>query len=215
MTTKSAALTPRGERTRVALIDAARTIFERDGFATARITDIAEAAGTAIGSFYTYFDSKDAIFKELVRAIADDFATPLPKDIGTDPFARIQAGNRNYVTLYRRHGRILAVMQHRTFEDAELHELRQRNLRIFTERAERAIRRLQSDGRAARDVNPRFAAMALSNMVHAFCYETFSFRDTAEFDDDEIVDGLAALWSRAIGLAPGATAKPNRRARAR
>src|SRR5690242_16840281 len=56
---RSGVLTPRGQRTRAALIAAARTVFERDGFINARITDIAETAGTAHGSFYSYFTSKE------------------------------------------------------------------------------------------------------------------------------------------------------------
>lgn len=148
----------------------------------------------------------------MVRAIADELARPLPRETGSDPIARIEAGNRAYVTLYRRHGRILAVMQHRAFEDPELHAVRQNNLRTFNERAERLIRRLQSEGRVVRGIDPRFAALALGGMVHAFCYEAFSFDDETGFDDDAIVDGLTAIWSRALGLAaPDPTGKPSRK----
>ena len=49
----------KGERTRARLIDAAREVFERDGFLTARIADIASTAGLSQGSFYHYFESKE------------------------------------------------------------------------------------------------------------------------------------------------------------
>ncbi|MBN9622078.1 MAG: helix-turn-helix transcriptional regulator [Actinobacteria bacterium] len=58
---------PRGLRTRTALVEAARTVFERDGYLEARITDITKEAGVAAGSFYTYFDSKEEIFEAEVR----------------------------------------------------------------------------------------------------------------------------------------------------
>jgi hypothetical protein len=41
----------RGTRTRTALVDGARVVFERDGFVAARITDITAQAGVATGSF--------------------------------------------------------------------------------------------------------------------------------------------------------------------
>ena len=59
-------LSERGRRTREALIGAARRVFERDGFIDARITDIAEEAGAAHGTFYTYFDSKEAALRAVI-----------------------------------------------------------------------------------------------------------------------------------------------------
>ena len=55
---KADELTRRGERTRAKLVEAARVGFERDGFAAARITEIAARARSAVGSFYTYFTTK-------------------------------------------------------------------------------------------------------------------------------------------------------------
>jgi AcrR family transcriptional regulator len=60
-------LTNRGQRSRGALVAAARTIFERDGFQNARITDISKLAGMAHGSFYTYFSSKEEVFQEVIK----------------------------------------------------------------------------------------------------------------------------------------------------
>jgi AcrR family transcriptional regulator len=62
------ARTPRGEATQATLVRAAKRIFERDGFLDARITDITAAAGTATGSFYKYFSSKEEIFLAVVEA---------------------------------------------------------------------------------------------------------------------------------------------------
>jgi AcrR family transcriptional regulator len=69
--TKAASNAPRsrkGVRTRARLIDAAKQVFERDGFLDARIVDIAETADLAPGSFYHYFDSKEQIFLEVAEA---------------------------------------------------------------------------------------------------------------------------------------------------
>jgi AcrR family transcriptional regulator len=55
----------KGASSRARLIEAAKAVFEEDGFLEARITDIAERAGLSHGSFYHYFDSKEAILSTL------------------------------------------------------------------------------------------------------------------------------------------------------
>ena len=63
--------TPRTERGRITLrklLDAAATEFADKGFHEASISGITRSAGVALGTFYTYFDSKDAVFRALVSA---------------------------------------------------------------------------------------------------------------------------------------------------
>jgi len=59
--------TARGRRTRDAILEAAAAEFGERGFHDAAITRITARAGVALGSFYTYFDTKDAVFTALVR----------------------------------------------------------------------------------------------------------------------------------------------------
>jgi AcrR family transcriptional regulator len=59
--------TPRGERTMRKILDAARAEFGERGFAESSIVGITQRAGVALGTFYTYFDSKEALFQALVR----------------------------------------------------------------------------------------------------------------------------------------------------
>jgi len=59
--------TPRGERTLRKILDAARDEFGERGFAESSIVAITQRAGVALGTFYTYFDSKEAVFQALVK----------------------------------------------------------------------------------------------------------------------------------------------------
>lgn len=63
--------TERGRRTLRKLLDAAALEFGEKGFHEASISGITGRAGTALGTFYTYFDSKDEIFRALVRDLSD------------------------------------------------------------------------------------------------------------------------------------------------
>ena len=59
-------VTARGQRTRQRILDAAETVFGERGYEAASIVDITRAAGVAQGTFYLYFNSKKAVFAELV-----------------------------------------------------------------------------------------------------------------------------------------------------
>lgn len=77
--------TARGRETLRKLLDAAAKEFGEVGFHAASISGITRRAGTALGSFYTYFDSKEAIFSALVRdmsqAVADTAAAAMPEGV--------------------------------------------------------------------------------------------------------------------------------------
>jgi AcrR family transcriptional regulator len=59
--------TARGERTLRKILDAAQEEFGQHGFGDSSIVGITQRAGVALGTFYTYFDSKEAVFQAVVR----------------------------------------------------------------------------------------------------------------------------------------------------
>ena len=76
--------TERGRRTRRAILDAAADEFGERGFHEASISGITRRAGVALGSFYTYFDTKDAVFRALVADMSErvrDHVTPAIRDV--------------------------------------------------------------------------------------------------------------------------------------
>jgi AcrR family transcriptional regulator len=56
----------KGARTRRRLLEAAEQVFADLGYHDASVVKITEAAGVSLGTFYQYFQSKQAIFDELV-----------------------------------------------------------------------------------------------------------------------------------------------------
>lgn len=59
--------TARGTRTRARLLEAAEQVFESVGYHDASIVKITEQAGIGLGTFYLYFEGKQAIFDEVVE----------------------------------------------------------------------------------------------------------------------------------------------------
>jgi len=66
--------TARGERTLRKILDGARQEFGERGFSDSSIVGITQRAGVALGTFYTYFDSKEALFQALVRDMSAQVA---------------------------------------------------------------------------------------------------------------------------------------------
>lgn len=59
--------TARGAKTRAKILDAALAEFGERGFSESSIVSITSRAKVALGTFYTYFDSKEALFAALVQ----------------------------------------------------------------------------------------------------------------------------------------------------
>jgi AcrR family transcriptional regulator len=68
---------------RAAVLDAARTVFSQKGYHATSIDDLIEAAGIARGTFYLYFESKRAIFDELLEQLFATIASTVHRiDVG-------------------------------------------------------------------------------------------------------------------------------------
>src|SRR6266511_3278000 len=52
------------------ILDAAFEEFGEQGFARTRLEEVAQRAGVSKGTLYLYFDSKETLFREMVRARA-------------------------------------------------------------------------------------------------------------------------------------------------
>lgn len=199
-TGRAAPRSARGHRTRAALVAAARTVFERDGFLDARITDITKEAGVASGTFYTYFDSKEEIFQAVVEAVQEDMLHPrLRERLGEeDPLALIDAANRDYLLAYKRNARLMALFEQVAQIDDEFRELRRKRGAAFVRRNAKMISRLQESGRADPELDPMIAAHALSGMVGRIAYSVYNLGERIPFE--RLVTTLNQLWANALKL---------------
>ena len=198
----------KGQATRLRLLESAKQVFAETGFLEARISDIADGAGLSHGSYYHYFDSKEAIFREvaetqeaLLTAPPDDGE---PADGEQTEYERILRANRRYLERYRDNGRIMGVIEEVSRYDDQVNQARMRRQKHFADRAERAIRRLQKAGQADRGIDPEIAALALGSMVARFA-ELWLIEQWGTYELEKVADQVTRLWANAIGLqAPAA-----------
>lgn len=189
----------RGRVTRGALTAAARVVFERDGFAEARIVDITQAARVATGSFYRYFaDKQEALAAVLESVQEESLHLRLPETTDRSPAAMIEAACRAYLTSYRANARLMALVAEVSETDAGFRALRLERGRAYDDRNARSIARLQDAGLADASLDAVLAGRALSGMVGRLAYRVFVVGEDVDFD--YLVATVTRLWCNAIGL---------------
>ena len=113
--------TARGERTLRKILDAALEEFGEKGFSEGSIVGITSRARVALGTFYTYFDSKEAVFQALVRdmsaQVRDHVAPALAKR--RDSARRRTPGARRLPRLRRRTSQVYRIIDEAEFVDPE------------------------------------------------------------------------------------------------
>ena len=196
-------ITERGRRTRDNLLAAGRTVFEQRGYANTRMSDIATAAGVSHGTVYTWFDDKEALLRALVDDIVTEvFAALAIGDEVPEPEQRMLEANRRYLAAYRRHGRMLEVVEEAAATDSRYRDALAGVRRDHVARVTHDIERLQKAGVAERDVDPAVAAGALCAMVEGFGRHWYGRGEQAAstHDDETAVETLTRLWARGLGI---------------
>jgi AcrR family transcriptional regulator len=194
----------KGVRTRARLVEAAKEIFEEDGFLEARISDIAERAGLSHGSFYHYFESKDEVFREVAESVEEQLSAPLggvilDPESRAAPQDRIREALRRHLESYRREARIIGVIEQMARYDKQINAVRMERHERYSAQVASSIRDLQQHGLADPDLDPHIAAAALGSITSRFP-ELWLVQGAVTCSFDEAVDQLTKIFVNALGL---------------
>ncbi len=118
--------TERGRRTLRKLLDASAIEFGEKGFHEASVSSITRRAEVALGSFYTYFDSKDALFQALVK----DMSAQVKQAAGSAVGALVKKGTAtafdieatalsSFLSFAREHKEIYRIIDESEFVDPD------------------------------------------------------------------------------------------------
>jgi AcrR family transcriptional regulator len=113
--------TARGERTLRKILDAALEEFGEKGFSEGSIVGITQRANVALGTFYTYFDSKEAVFQELVRDMSGqvrDHVAPVLQD-ASDALDAEGRALLSYLQFVRGHQQVYRIIDEAEFVDPQ------------------------------------------------------------------------------------------------
>ena len=113
--------TARGERTLRKILDAALEEFGERGFSEGSIVGITQRADVALGTFYTYFDSKEAVFRALVSdmsARVRDHVAPVLQS-AKDTLDGEGLALESYLHFARAHKHVYRIIDEAEFADPE------------------------------------------------------------------------------------------------
>ena len=113
--------TARGERTLRKILDAALAEFGERGFSEGSIVGITQRAKVALGTFYTYFDSKEAVFKALVSDMSQqvrDHVAPVLLS-AKDALDSEEKALASYLEFARSHQQVYRIIDEAEFADPE------------------------------------------------------------------------------------------------
>ena len=144
------------EATRRKLISAGAKIFAADGVQGARIADIAHEAGVAMGTLYTHFADKDALFMEVMRAgktsVLEGLA--LARESSSTRAGRDRAAMEGVVAFAQVYGPLFRLLLSRGAGDAMQREV----VDAITQLRVDELIEGQAEGWARRDLDPQAAA---------------------------------------------------------
>jgi AcrR family transcriptional regulator len=186
--------TARGRKTLRAILDAAAEEFGEKGFHESSIAGITRRAGVALGSFYTYFDSKDAVFRALVRDMSEqvkEHVGPAIRAAGNQIEAE-RAGLLHFIKFARAHKEIYRIIDEAEFVDPESFRMH------YVTAAERIRLRLEAGaarGEIRGDIS-EIHAWALMGM-NVFLGLRYSVWDDG-VDPETIADTIASMLARGI-----------------
>jgi AcrR family transcriptional regulator len=109
--------TERGRKTLRRLIEAAAAEFGERGFHEAAITGITRRAGVALGTFYTYFESKEEVFRALVLDMSRATRAHVAEAVkgAPDRLAAERIGLEAFIAFTRRHPELYRIIEEAQF----------------------------------------------------------------------------------------------------
>lgn len=193
---RKAPRTERGRRTQRAILDAAVAEFGERGFHDASISGITRRAGVALGSFYTYFDSKDAVFRALVGDLSERVRLHVAPAIraADGQVAAERAGLASFLDFVRAHKEIYRIIDEAEFVDPDSFR---RHYASTAERIEARLRAAAARGEVTAEVD-EVHAWAIMGMNVFLGLRFGVWADDRSVGD--VADVVATLLAR--GLSP-------------
>jgi len=92
-----------GQATRAALIDVATGLFATNGYEATAIPAVLDAAGVSRGALYHHFNSKEALFEAVLRAVEAQATLKVTRAArgATDPLDGLRRGCAAYLAMCR------------------------------------------------------------------------------------------------------------------
>jgi AcrR family transcriptional regulator len=180
----------KGQRTRHAIEEAARTLFAQRGFHGTTLADITSAAGKSPAVFYRYFTDKE----DLLAALAEDFlneVVELPTFPDDSDFFASAVGV--YWEMFKPNIGVMVAVDQLAGTEPRFAALQNRFRRFGTDIVRASVRRAQQQGYAD-DLDADHTALAIALLFERFTGVCLS----VGISDDAAVNTLSTIWRKTL-----------------
>jgi AcrR family transcriptional regulator len=189
----------KGERTRLALLDAAILRFAKDGSRGASVSDVARDVGLTPGSVYAHFQSKQELFLAALDADAERFMHRAIEAIGPDFVSDWTALFATLIVAIDDHPLVRRVLSGGEGMAADRLLVLPAEARLRDRLADR-LRQAQAQSLVRDDIEPRVMADGLTTLLIALLIAALQTGGGAV--DNDRVHGVIAVLDAALHVAP-------------
>lgn len=180
-------------------------MFGRDGYAAARVSDIAAEAGLSNGAFYWYYrDKRDLLIEQLTRLLDQLLEQARSPWRPERPSESVRLTTERYLRFYEANADLFRVLHETMQTDPQVEAMQAATRRHFHERIVRMIRRGIERGVMRPSLDPDLGAALLGGMTEHYAYTRFVLRRYLNRDLGEVSAELAELWAHGVVIADGA-----------
>ena len=181
------------------LMQAARAVFETDGYQAATVGAITRAANTAHGTFYLYFRNKQDAFAKVMNDICARMYEEAQAPWAEDPATALRTSIHGFLEVFSAHRGLWRALLQGALQDPEIERMWMELRRPFIDRIEVTLGHRRDIG-MIRPLDTTVSAHALGSMVEWFAFTHFVMAEPSEavIPVDRVVDGLVDLWLHAV-----------------
>lgn len=187
------------KRRRIQILDAARKLFTKKGFAVTTIQDICEESGVNPGSLYDYVQNKDDILRQLFKEMmgeSSEVRAGLPPNEEIDNLDALQRHMRttiNHAWTFRPDIISLAYQETRFLDDATKQEIMSADLHWIQGWAVLIQQAL------GREVDKERLLVIASLLVFIFGFLPLKGWTTRELDREKVIDATVEFFIKGLG----------------
>jgi AcrR family transcriptional regulator len=179
------------------LLVSAASVFVRNGYANTTVGEIAAEAGATRPTFYSYFESKEDVFRRLAERVRQEFLSFQSIDPKRQIGEIIRQTDREYLRIYTANEPLLTVIKHQSLGDASMNTLWRDIHRLPNFRHSRFIEAQVALGCVDPIISPDSVAEAITGIVMRF--SEILGQSPQRFE--ELLDELVCAHLALLGIA--------------
>jgi len=183
-----------------AFITAATELFREQGYAAVSVRNILDAVGdksTSTGIFYYYFSSKEELYQECVRSVAEAYIAGFGEGLGKegpDPAGQLAKYLQNIELSLMKYPRL--ILDETTANQLFILDMKERVTRRLIEEGKKFFLKAGLADEDNADYCSQFICGGIGEMI--FCFRTSRLSGTGHVRD--LTDHIAALSAGALSL---------------